>query len=103
MNELILQALWITLIGMGLVFAALVLLWLLMLGLTSLTAERPAWKREAAPSSTDEKERAAALAVAAALAAQQGPARLARFPSPPTAIVSAWQLSTRTRQMKHGE
>lgn len=101
MNENLILSLQITLVGMGLVFAALILLWLLILGLTALTYE----KKKKKTSVIEEyalKEQAAALAVASAIA-EQSQARVSRFPVPPTAIVSAWQLSMRTRQINNGE
>ncbi len=95
-------ALQITLVGMGLVFAAILLLWLLMSALVRLTAARrkvPAGPTEpgSAAQADDRAARAAAAAVAAALAAQ-GPAQ-PRFPLPPTALVSAWQAVRRSAQL----
>ena len=101
-------ALQITALGMGLVFGAIILLWWMMNLLTAITAD----KESSSPSdastpgsiqttSEDEnnlKAQAAAVAVAMALAEQ----RLSRahpLAEPPTAIVSAWQLGMRTRQM----
>ncbi len=81
------NALWITLIGMGLVFLAIVLLWGLMALLVRVTAERPdaqpetARLEEAAAEPTtvpsDHRRRAAVTAVAVALALekQHGSAR----------------------------
>jgi Na+-transporting methylmalonyl-CoA/oxaloacetate decarboxylase gamma subunit len=89
-------ALLITLIGMGLVFAALILLWLLMLALTRLTAG-PAAAPEA-DGAADRKRQAAAAAVAVVLA-DQALSAVRPFPMPPTALISAWQLGMRTRQM----
>lgn len=90
-------SLYITLIGMGLVFGAIVLLWGLMSLLTRILAEK-----EAGPEVPDEgreqKARAAAAAVAAVLA-EQAQSRIGHFPIPNTALVSAWQLGMRTRQM----
>jgi len=101
MNEPIIQSLWITLFGMGLVFAAIILLWVLILALTAVTDENKT-KKASASEDVDIKAQAAALAVATAIA-EQAQGRVPRFPVPPTAIVSAWQLSTRTRQMNNGE
>lgn len=96
----------ITALGMGLVFGAILLLWLMMVVLTAVTAEKdpPAGETDAsdslepvATSQADSKHQIALLAVAMALAEQeQSPARL--LPEPPTAIVSAWQLGMRTSQ-----
>lgn len=97
MSENLLLSLLITLIGMGLVFGAIILLWGLMSLLTRLLS-----KTEASPEVPDEarekKARAAAAAVAVALA-EQAQSRIGHFPMPNTALVSAWQLGMRTRQM----
>lgn len=100
MNELA-TALQITIIGMGLVFGVLILLWLMMLLLTALTAERtPASDSDGAGSmqETELLARAAAIGVAMAIAEQQL-SSAHPLKDPPTAIVSAWQLGMRTRQM----
>jgi Na+-transporting methylmalonyl-CoA/oxaloacetate decarboxylase gamma subunit len=100
MNNL-LVALEITALGMGLVFAAIVLLWWMMAALTSALQEKesaPA-KADASPvKENDVKARAAAVAVAVALAEQQT-AHAHALSTPPAAIVSAWQLGMRTRQL----
>ena len=97
MSNVITTSLYITLIGMALVFGAIILLWGLMSLMTRLLAER-----EAGPEVPDEaraqKVRAAAAAVAVALA-EQAQNRIGHFPMPNTALVSAWQLGMRTRQM----
>ena len=97
MSNVITTSLYITLIGMGLVFGAIILLWGLMFLMTHLLAER-----EAGPEVSDEaraqKARAAAAAVAVALA-EQAQNRIGHFPMPNTALISAWQLGMRTRQM----
>jgi len=76
--------------------AAVGLLWFLLLGIRILFRDRR--KEE----SQILREQAAAVAVSIALAAQEEPG-ISHFPTPPTAIISAWQLSTRTRQMRKGE
>jgi sodium pump decarboxylase gamma subunit len=101
-------ALWITALGMGLVFSAIVLLWWMMALLTSLIQEStPDAVEDASPSAEnaarlkyrkDQKARAAAVAVAAAIADHQV-THTHPLPAPPTAIVSAWQLGMRTRQL----
>jgi sodium pump decarboxylase gamma subunit len=97
MSNAITTSLYITLIGMGLVFGAIILLWGLMSLMTRLLTER-----EASPEISDEaraqKARAAAAAVAVALA-EQAQNRIGHFPMPNTALISAWQLGMRTRQM----
>jgi Na+-transporting methylmalonyl-CoA/oxaloacetate decarboxylase gamma subunit len=97
MSNVITTSLYITLIGIGLVFGAIILLWGLMSLMTRLLTER-----EARPKISDEaraqKARAAAAAVAVALA-EQAQNRIGHFPMPNTALISAWQLGMRTRQM----
>ena len=97
MSENFLLSIQITLVGMGLVFGAIVLLWGLMSLMTRILA-----KRETGSEFPDEprtqKARAAAAAVAVVLA-EQAQSRIGHFPMPNTALVSAWQLGMRTRQM----
>jgi Na+-transporting methylmalonyl-CoA/oxaloacetate decarboxylase gamma subunit len=94
-------ALQITTIGMGLVFSAIIVLWLMMILLTAITAEKESAADSAkadAVTSHNILAQAAATGVAIAMAEQ----RLSSahpLPEPPTAIVSAWQLGMRTRQM----
>ncbi len=97
MSENFLLSIQITLIGMGLVFGAIVLLWGLMSLLTRILAEKEAGI-EVPDKSREQKARAAAAAVAVALA-EQAQSRIGHFPMPNTALVSAWQLGMRTRQM----
>ena len=106
MNNMLI-ALEITALGMGLVFGAILLLWWMMNLLTSLTADKEpvsgtvelaSGTRRSDPTDRDFKAQAAAVAVAIALAEQQiSKAHL--LVDPPAAIVSAWQLGMRTRQM----
>jgi Na+-transporting methylmalonyl-CoA/oxaloacetate decarboxylase gamma subunit len=113
-NDFVL-ALEITTLGMGLVFAALILLWWMMALLTSSTSEKesassigampdsaePFDQTQGGPVSlmeSDDKAQVAAIAVAFALAQEE--TGLARpLSDPPTAIVSAWQLGMRTKQL----
>jgi len=100
MNDISL-ALQITGVGMGLVFGAIIVLWLMMILLTALTAEKESASDSAKADPVSSNElfaQAAAIGVAMAMAEQ----RLSSahpLPEPPTAIVSAWQLGMRTRQM----
>jgi len=90
-------SLYITLIGMGLVFAAIVLLWGLMSLLTRFLGDK-----ETNPKVRDEayeRKARAAIAVVAVALAEQAQSRVGHFPIPNTALVSAWQLGMRTRQM----
>ncbi len=106
-NDLILS-LQITALGMGLVFGAILLLWLMMVILTLLTAEKDASATLSEEDASDSlaadsvsetgyKLQAAAIAVAVALAEQEL-SSAHPLPEPPTAIVSAWQLGMRTSQ-----
>jgi Na+-transporting methylmalonyl-CoA/oxaloacetate decarboxylase gamma subunit len=107
------QALWITLIGMGLVFVAILLLWGLMALLVRVLAERPAPADEPAASAAPgqsaipedalllaRKRRAAAAAVAAALAAAEARPRprITARPTPASGI-SLWQAAHRAGQL----
>jgi len=100
MTENLLNSLIITAIGMGITFSAIILLWWMMAGLTAIPDQQAdAGEPQPAPAmESDLKARAAAAAVALALAEQEiSSAR--PLPTPPTALVSAWQLGTRSRQM----
>ncbi len=98
----------ITVIGMGLVFGAIVLLWIMMAVLVRLTPDREAAEAkepagEAAPiepATSDRalKQRAAIAAVAVAIAHEATP-KVHEFPLPATPIVSAWQAVQRGRQL----
>jgi len=93
----------ITALGMGLVFGAIILLWVMMILLTTLTADKnPPDEEPAAPEpgsapQSGFKAQAAAIAVALALA-EQGQSTARPLSEPPTALVSAWQLGMRTSQ-----
>lgn len=97
--DLMTNALWITLIGMGLTFGALALFWGVMSAITALpvkeVTQNDILRHE---EDTDQRAKAAAVAVAIALAEQEQQ-QTAYFPMPETAFVSAWQLGMRTRQM----
>ncbi len=111
------NALWITLIGMGLVFFAILLLWGLMALLVRVTADRepveetpPAEAAISTPeidsqpaSHLDRKRKAAAAAVAAALAvasAAGGSTHTAvSRDTQPSGTLSAWQAVNRARQI----
>jgi len=103
MTSNLIVALQITLIGMGLVFAAIILLWGLMALLVRLAGDPVA--KEAPPDASPADDRsadkrlAAATAVAIALAQQSDSTKPHEFPLPPTAIVSAWQAVLRTRML----
>lgn len=106
----LINALWITLIGMGLVFIAILALWGMMALIVRLTAEREgaeeaaesaAEEAEPAPETADldRKRRAAAAAVAVAVAMQaQRPAEALKAAGP-AGTVSAWQAVHRASQI----
>lgn len=103
----LLPSLQITALGMSLVFGAILLLWLMMVVLTAVTADKESPADEmpasnspetASAAQADSKLQVALLAVAMALAEQSNSAAHP-LNEPPTAIVSAWQLGMRTSQM----
>lgn len=100
MNNIAL-ALQITAVGMGLVFGAILVLWLMMILLTALTTDRKSASDLTQAGSVRETEllaQAAAVGVAIAIAEQQL-SSAHPLNDPPTAIVSAWQLGMRTRNL----
>jgi Na+-transporting methylmalonyl-CoA/oxaloacetate decarboxylase gamma subunit len=95
----LLLSLQITLLGMGLVFGAIILLWGMMTLLTRLTSRIKSGAPQAdADNISMLRAQAAAIAVSVALA-EQSQSGAHPLNVPPTAIVSAWQLGMRTRQM----
>lgn len=109
------NALWITAIGMGLVFLAILLLWGLMALLVRLTAEKPASLPGAtpapqaeelpgdAPASVEDagralRMRAAAAGVAVALALR-GQSKPGAGGTPPASL-SAWQAVQRAGELR---
>jgi Na+-transporting methylmalonyl-CoA/oxaloacetate decarboxylase gamma subunit len=113
MTENLSIALQMTVIGMGLVFGSILLLWGIMAVLVRVLPEREEASEEATPvpapaarpapvaedAARARKQRAAAVAVAVALALE-AEARVLPFPAPATATVSAWQAVMRGRQLK---
>ncbi|MFT3892573.1 MAG: OadG family transporter subunit [Anaerolineales bacterium] len=106
MSENLLLSLQITALGMGIVFAAIILLSLMMSLLTRFVHDKveaddvtPVASNSAQVDPVIEKgykAQAAALAVVLALAEQK---QVPAYKEPPTALVSPWQLGMRTRQM----
>lgn len=92
MTENLVLALQITVLGMGLVFGAIVLLWAAMALLMRVTVQRAVDEKITA--ARERKQRAALAGVAVALA-QQASTDPQPFPLPTTAFVSAWQAVTR--------
>jgi len=88
----------ITLIGMGLVFGAIVLLWIVMGLIVKLTTEKEHTSDSLSPSVTEQKKlcsKVACAAVAIAIA-REDESVPHEFPLPATALVSAWQAVMRT-------
>jgi Na+-transporting methylmalonyl-CoA/oxaloacetate decarboxylase gamma subunit len=94
----------ITVVGMGLVFGAILLLWGVMALIVRLAADHPSdISTEKAVAEQQRRRQAAAVAVSLALAESRHMAPKA-FPLPPTAIVSAWQAVLRTKMLnKRGQ
>ena len=91
------NALLISLIGMSLVFAALLVLWAAMAFMMRILAEkkpRSDASSEAAFAESELRRKAAIAAVAVAMA-REAATDLHEFPLPPTAFVSAWQAVMR--------
>ena len=97
MNQDLSLALSITLVGMGLVFAAIILLWGLMALLVRLTSKPTEKETVQNLQEQERKRRAAVLAVSIALARQANMLEPHEFPLPPTAQVSPWQAIMRSR------
>lgn len=95
-------SLWITLIGMALVFGAIVVLWMGMAILVRLTSDATQLEDQTrdlgndSEKSEENKRMAAAVAVATALRLRKSSTTSdQQFPLPPTALVSAWQAVMR--------
>lgn len=93
-------SLYLTLVGMGIVFIAILLLWAMMALLVRLTGRqavqdaRKAALERAGAAERERKRRAAAAAIAVALNRELD-YEPHEFPIPPTAVVSAWQSVSR--------
>lgn len=100
MSENLLLSLQITAIGMGLVFAAIVLLWGVIAALVRLTSASltPVEKPDPAIEVTEQlqRQRAAAAAVAVAIQVKTEQTEPQEFPLPEAPIVTAWQAVRRT-------
>jgi Na+-transporting methylmalonyl-CoA/oxaloacetate decarboxylase gamma subunit len=100
MGSNLVTSLQITAIGMGLVFAAILLLWGVMALLVRLTSKAHD-KAADIPQEAEmaRKRRAAMAAVAYALALQADQNEPHEFPLPPTILVTAWQAVMRTKML----
>lgn len=105
------NAIWITVIGMGLVFAAILTLWLAMSALAFLDSEflqafsariglSPKIRQKSLDDGNADRKRKAAIAAVVVALARQGGSDLHEFPLPPTAFVSAWQAVMRSNIIK---
>jgi len=98
-----LVALQITAIGMGLVFASIILLWIMMAVLMRLTEVKEVKIKDIDKDSQlidlEQKKKAAIAAVVVALSREME-SELHEFPLPPTALVSAWQAVNRSDMLK---
>lgn len=116
MSESVLISVQITLVGMALVFMALILLWVLMELLVRITARasqpdvqhanessRPSATgiepAAAVPEIQEYKHRRQAAVLAVSLALAERDQQKKEFPLPPTAIVSAWQAVNRANML----
>ncbi len=106
MGDNLITAFEITVVGMALVFGAILLLWGVMALLVRFTQERaapPITIPEASPAEQVDalarERQAVAIAVAVALMRDQQ-AQPHEFPVPPTPIVSAWQAVMRGRLLQ---
>jgi Na+-transporting methylmalonyl-CoA/oxaloacetate decarboxylase gamma subunit len=98
----------ITMIGMGLVFGAIILLWCIIALLMHVTGKRKTSVQQTEdlrPYSyedielKEQKRRAALAAVAVMLAINKQEPH--KFPLPPTALVSAWQAVMRASNIRN--
>ena len=97
MTNPLIASLQITLVGVAVVFAVLALVWIMIASLTKRSSTKP-------PSENDEivrKRKAAAIAAAIAIHLKEEPSKSSYY-LPPTTIISAWQLSMRSKQLKEG-
>ena len=89
----------ITLVGMGLVFAVILVFWVLMSLLTRWTSDKPAGSAAKDPAGERELKRRAALAAVSVALVMDAEERPGVFPAPPTAVISTWQAVMRARQL----
>jgi Na+-transporting methylmalonyl-CoA/oxaloacetate decarboxylase gamma subunit len=105
LSEELILALQVTVVGMGLVFTGILLLWASIALLTRLTRPRlprQEAEEEAGAPAKDQSLKVVAASAAVALAlAQREKARSEPqlFPLPQTALVTAWQAVTRASRL----
>ena len=83
---------------MGLVFGAIILLWMLMVMIVKITEakDKNPDVQDSSPDVQDELLRKVAVVAAAIAIAQEDETTPHEFPLPATALVSAWQAVMRT-------
>jgi len=96
MEDNLAQVLWITVIGMGLVFAVIILLSVSLSLLVRFTGKAEKQDEVEAEPVADELKIRAAVAAVAVLRAREAVLAPLRFPLPRTPIVSAWQAVLRS-------
>jgi Na+-transporting methylmalonyl-CoA/oxaloacetate decarboxylase gamma subunit len=99
MSDSLLLAIQISILGMGLVFAAIFLLWGVIALLVRLTSKPTKQEARFSAEEAERKRRAAVAAITVALA-QELDTQPHEFPLPPTALVSAWQAVMRGNILK---
>ena len=102
MNSTVLQGLYITVVGMGLVFVALCIFWVAMVILDRVFRPREGGEAAAPAGVTDERARVAAIAVAlvqARATAERGQPRDATLGAALGGETSGWAAAGRARQV----
>jgi Na+-transporting methylmalonyl-CoA/oxaloacetate decarboxylase gamma subunit len=99
MSDSLVLALQISILGMGLVFASIFLLWGVIALLVRLTSKPTRQEAKYTVEEAERKRRAAVAAITVALA-QELDTQPHEFPLPPTALVSAWQAVMRGNILK---
>ena len=97
MTTPLIASLQITLVGITVVFAVLALVWIMIAAMTKRSSIKKPVENDAIAS----KQKAAAITAALSLQLKEQPQNSTYY-LPPTAIISAWQLSKRTKQLKEG-
>lgn len=95
MTQSLLLVLLISLIGMGLVFLLIILIWGFMALLPRIFVDRETKSDILRQDEEEERYKAAILAISMALAKESADTPH-EFPLPPTALVSAWQAVMRS-------
>jgi Na+-transporting methylmalonyl-CoA/oxaloacetate decarboxylase gamma subunit len=98
MSESLSVALWITVIGMGLVFAAILVLWGVMALVVHLTRQPTSQETIASEAEMQRKRQAAVAAITVALARELD-TMPHEFALPTTPLITAWQAVMRSKMM----